>query len=120
MAQLFRRFPTRRLVPALLLLWGLAAAAAPVMAGDPAAGRRKAQACQACHGLDGIATMPMAPNIAGNDELYLQKQLKAFRSGTRTDEMMSVVAEGLTDADIADLAAWYAAIAITVIPPTLP
>jgi cytochrome c553 len=64
--------------------------------------------------------MPMAPNIAGNSELYLQKQLKAFRAGTRTDELMSVVAKGLSDADIGDLAAWYAAIEISVTPPDLP
>ncbi len=100
----------------LLLLAGLAGAA-PAVAGDLAAGRQKAQACRACHGLDGIATMPMAPNIAGNNELYLRNQLEAFRSGKRTNEMMSVVAKGLSDQDIADLAAWYGAIEIEV---TLP
>ncbi|MEX0759723.1 MAG: cytochrome c, partial [Tistlia sp.] len=93
---------------------------APALAGDVGAGRRKAIACQACHGLDGLATMPMAPNIAGNNELYLQNQLKAFRSGARSNEMMSVVAKDLSDADIADLAAWYAAIEISVTLPDLP
>lgn len=107
-----------RFAVAFLGLALLAASAVPAatsaLAGDLAAGREKAQVCQTCHGIDGIATMPMAPNIAGNNELYLRKQLEAFRSGQRTDEMMSVVAEGLSDEDIADLAAWYSAIEITV------
>lgn len=105
-------------LPALVLA-GALVAAGPAAAGDPAAGKRKAQACQACHGIDGIATMPMAPNIAGNNELYLRNQLQAFRSGKRTNEMMSVVAQSLSDADIADLAAWYAAIEIEVTLPEL-
>ena len=45
--------------------------------------------------------------------LYLETQLKAFRSGKREHEIMSVVAKDLTDDDIADLAAWYASIKIT-------
>ncbi|SMF02365.1 Cytochrome c553 [Tistlia consotensis] len=107
---------------AFALLCGLLAAtllaAGPAAAGDAAAGRKKAQVCQPCHGLDGIAKIPMAPNLAGNNELYLRKQLEAFRSGQRTNEMMSVVAKGLSDADIANVAAWYSSIEITVkLPP---
>ena len=85
----------------------------PAMAADAAAGRKKAGVCQTCHGLDGIATMPIAPHIAGESEIYLQSQLKAFRSGKRTHEIMSVIAKDLSDEDIADLAAWYASIEIT-------
>jgi len=83
-------------------------------AGDAGAGREKARACRTCHGLDGIATMPIAPHLAGESEIYLQTQLRAFRSGKRVHEMMSVVAKGLSDEDIADLAAWYASIRIEV------
>jgi len=86
----------------------------PVAAGDPAAGREKARACATCHGIDGLAKMPIAPHLAGESEIYIQTQLRAFRSGKRTHEMMSVVAKGLTDEDIADLAAWYASIHIEV------
>lgn len=83
-------------------------------AGDVAAGRAKAVMCQACHGMDGLAKTPDAPNIAGQVEPYLVAQLQAFKSGTRKNEAMSVVAPDLTDADIDNLAAYYAAIEITV------
>ena len=69
--------------------------------------------CRACHGLNGVAVAIDAPNIAGDSEIYLERQLKAYRSGERKHEQMSVIAEGLEDADIADLAAWYASIKIT-------
>lgn len=99
----------------LLLLPGLAlvlAQALPVLAADAAAGRQKARQCQTCHGIDGIAKIPIAPHLAGESQIYLQTQLKAFRSGKREHEMMSVVAKDLSDEDIADLAAWYASIQI--------
>lgn len=101
--------------PAFLILGLLAAAAAhPALAADPEAGRKLALRCQACHGLDGIAKMPNVPHIAGESELYLTKQLKAFRAGERKDPQMSLMAKNLTDSDIADLAAYYARIEITV------
>ena len=84
---------------------------------DAAAGRQLAGQCQTCHGIDGIAKIPIAPNLAGESQIYLEKQLKAFRSGTREDEMMSVVAKNLTDEQISDLAAWYASIQISVTMP---
>ena len=84
------------------------------VAGDVAAGRAKAMMCQACHGLDGLAKTPDAPNIAGQVEPYLVTQLQAFKTGARKSEAMSVVAPDLTDADIDNLAAYYAAIEITV------
>ncbi|YBV97344.1 cytochrome c [Phyllobacteriaceae bacterium JZ32] len=92
----------------LIALTGVAKAA------DIKAGRQLASAqCRTCHGLDGIAQIPVAPHLAGESEIYLQTQLKAFRSGKRQSEMMSVVAKNLRDDDIANVAAWYAAIEIT-------
>jgi cytochrome c553 len=76
-------------------------------AADVKAGRAKAVQCQACHGMDGLAKVPEAPNLAGQNEDYLVKALKDFRSGARQNEMMSVVAKPLSDADIANLAAFY-------------
>ena len=73
--------------------------------------------CRTCHGLDGTAVMPVAPNIAGEPAAYLAAQLKAFRCGARKQEMMSVVAAGLSDRQIADVAAWYAAQTATAMPP---
>jgi cytochrome c553 len=105
----------RRLGVALLIL---AAAAGPAAAaGDAKAGRQKALQCQACHGLDGQAKLPDAPNLAGQNDIYLAKALKDYRSGARRNPMMSVVAGKLADQDIADLAAYYAAIPVTVGPP---
>jgi cytochrome c553 len=101
---------------------GLAAAAAVMIvlaggaegAGQASAGRAKAAQCQPCHGLDGVARQPNAATIAGESEIYLAKQLKAFRAGERQDPQMSLIAGGLSDQDIADLAAWYSSIKITV------
>ena len=84
------------------------------MAGDAKAGRQKALQCQTCHGLDGQAKLPDAPNLAGQGEIYLAKALKDYRSGARKNEMMSLVSRNLKDEDIADLAAYYAAIPVTV------
>lgn len=83
--------------------------------GDIAQGRIVANQCAVCHGLDGIARMPDAPNIGGESVFYLQKQLKAFRSGERTHPQMSIIAQGLSDEDIADVAAYYSAIVIEVV-----
>ncbi|MFT5643553.1 MAG: cytochrome c553 [Janthinobacterium sp.] len=92
----------------------LVAAAAAGAAGDVQQGRQKAQMCQACHGVDGIATMPGTPNLAGQVEMYTAMQLSAFKAGTRQNAQMSVVAQMLTPQDIEDLAAYYAAIEISV------
>jgi cytochrome c553 len=76
-------------------------------AGDPLVGKQKAGMCRTCHGLDGVAKIPIAPHIGGETATYIASQLQAFRSGARVQEMMSVVAQGLDDQAIADLAAWY-------------
>ena len=103
--------------PALLLALAVLALPVAADAGDAEAGRKKANACRTCHGIDGLAKIPIAPHLAGESEIYLQTQLRAFRSGKRRHEMMSVVAGSLSDEDIADLAAWYASIEIEVRPP---
>ena len=87
---------------------------APVLAGDLAAGRKKANVCRVCHGLNGIGLNPTVPHIAGESELYLAKQLKAFRSGDRRHPQMSIIAKSLSDEDIANVATWYSSIEISV------
>jgi cytochrome c553 len=99
---------------AAALVTGLSAIAADAAAQDIAAGRRKAIACQTCHGLDGLAKMPDAPHLAGQPAGYLARELRAYRAGTRRNEVMSVAAKSLSDEDIHDLAAYYAAIQIDV------
>ena len=78
--------------------------------GDPAEGRKKALQCQTCHGLDGVAKIPEAPHIGGQNEFYLIKSLRAYKDGLRKDDMMSIVVTDLSDDDIANLAAYYASL----------
>jgi cytochrome c553 len=100
---------------ALVVAFSLATTTGSALtAGNVAAGRQKANACQTCHGLDGLSKMPDAPNIAGDPEEYLVRQLSAFKKGERKNEMMSIVVQPLSDQDVADLAAYYAAIEVTV------
>lgn len=79
-------------------------------AGDREAGKRKAQACQGCHGMDGIAKVPGAPNLAGQNEQYFIKAMNDFRTGARKNEMMSVLIGQVKREDYADLAAYYASL----------
>jgi cytochrome c553 len=88
--------------------------AAQADAGDANAGRQKAEVCAVCHGFDGLAKIPEAPNLAGQSEGYLIEQITAFKSGERKNEMMSVVVQDLSDTDIENLAAYYSGIEISV------
>ncbi len=109
----FRYIPAATAVGLLLAVLGPSDA----QAADPALGRQKAKMCQTCHGIDGLARIPSAPHIAGESQIYIVTQLKAFRSGKRTHEIMSVIAQQLSDADIDNLAAWYSSIQISVTVP---
>lgn len=81
-----------------------------VYAGDAAAGKAKAAVCSACHGANGIAQIPMYPNLAGQKEQYLVLQLNAFRAGERKNMIMAPMAAALSDTDINDLAAYYSSL----------
>jgi len=83
------------------------AAAGERPAGDTAAGKALAKNCTACHGEEGAATNPAWPKLAGQKAGYLVNVLQAFRSGLRKGPMMASVVRGLSDADIANLAAYY-------------
>jgi cytochrome c553 len=90
---------------------------APAEAADARAGRQKIVVCQACHGLDGLSKNPEAPNLAGQIEGYMVKALKEYRSGERKNETMNIVAKEMSDEDMADISAYYAAIQVDVLPP---
>jgi cytochrome c553 len=113
------KVPISRLAVTLAVLAGttLLADAPPANAGDAKAGRQKALQCQTCHGLDGLAKIPQAPNLAGQPEDYLIKSLTDYKTGARRNEMMSVVAPALSETDIADLAAYFSSIEVEVTPP---
>lgn len=101
----------------LLLALAAFAAVGVAHAQDAAAGKAKAAMCATCHGANGIATQPDAPNLAGQSAIYVAAQLKAYRDGSRKHEIMSVMAKPLTDADIANLAAWFSSIKVEATPP---
>lgn len=77
-------------------------------AGDAAKGKEKSAVCAGCHGADGNSAAPNFPKLAGQYEGYVTKQLTEFRDGARKDPLMSGQAAGLSDEDIANLAAYYA------------
>ncbi len=90
-------------------------AASTAFAADPAAGKKVAQGtCAVCHGVDGIAKVPDAPHLAGENVGYLVRQLKAFKSGERKHEQMSIIAQSLDDTAMENVSAWYSQIKISV------
>jgi cytochrome c553 len=101
----------------ILALTLAAALAGAALAGDAAAGRQKAQMCAVCHGPMGIAAAPETPNLAGEPEGYIGRQLRAFRSGKRQHEVMNVIAKSLSDEDIDNVAAWFNSIKVTATAP---
>lgn len=89
-------------------------AAAPGLAtaADAAAGEKKAAVCAACHGKNGIAQIDGYPSLAGQNENYLVSSLKAYKNKQRSGGQAAVMqgqATGLSDEDIDNLAAYYAA-----------
>ena len=75
--------------------------------GDAAAGQAKSALCATCHGADGNSAIAMNPKLAGQNASYLVKQLNDYKSGARVNATMAAMAAGLSDEDIADIAAWY-------------
>lgn len=81
------------------------------ISGDAQAGAGKAAVCAACHGAQGVAIAPTFPNLAGQSATYLYVQLKEFHDGERNDPVMTAQAAALSDADMRDLASYYASLA---------
>ncbi len=93
---------------------GVASAPGLVAAdGDPEAGKAKAAVCAACHGANGIAQIPGYPNLAGQNEAYLIAALTAYKTKQRSGGQAVVMqgqAAGLSEEDIANLAAYYSSL----------
>ena len=98
-----------RFAGAALAVAILTAGAAPAFCADSEAGRAKSKVCATCHGPDGNAKIPGTPSLAGQPTMFTHWQLIKYRDGRRTDKQMSPFAAKLTDEDMADLAAFYAA-----------
>ena len=77
--------------------------------GDAAAGQAKAQGCATCHGEDGNSAAGSGfPRVAGQYQSYLVKTLQDYKSGKRKNPIMNGIADGLSEADMENLAAFYA------------
>jgi len=77
------------------------------------AGLPKSAICASCHGPVGISPVPTYPNLAGQNTLYIEYALRAYRAGERGGAqagMMYTVSQALTDTDITDLANYYASL----------
>lgn len=86
-----------------------------IASGDAEAGKAKSGVCAACHGVEGISSIPLNPNLAGQVPGYIAAQLQAFKSGERVNAIMAGQVINLSDADMADLDAYYAALPANVV-----
>ncbi|WP_036116112.1 MULTISPECIES: c-type cytochrome [Luteibacter] len=84
------------------------ALSAPVLAAPPVKPARLGL-CAACHGEDGMARIPGAPNLAGQKLDYLREALRQYRDGRRDIPVMRAATGPLTDAEVDHLAQWFAA-----------
>jgi len=115
------RMSLKRLGVCAVALAAACGTATTAWTADLSRGRKIATKCQACHGMNGLSRQPNAPNLAGQNAMYLEAQLRAFRSGARSDPQMTLIARGLAEDEIAEVVAWYAAIRIDVrLPDTSP
>lgn len=90
----------------LAIILSLSAAAS--QAADADAGKTRSAICQGCHGAAGVSNGGVFPNLAGQTAAYIGTQLKKFKTGERESATMTSIAEDLSDADIQNLAAYYA------------
>jgi cytochrome c553 len=107
-----KRIATIAILLAAALASPYAAAQTAAPAGDPAKGAQKVQMCQGCHGIIGWRTafpeVYRVPKIAGQHPAYLVAALKEYKNGSRSHPSMRAITSTLTDADMADIAAYYA------------
>ena len=93
--------------------WGQTPAAPAPAAGDAVLGAQKNSMCIGCHGIEGYKTafpeVYNVPRIGGQHAAYIVKALQAYKSGDRNHPSMKGIAATLSDKDMADLAAYYAA-----------
>ena len=110
---------TKLLIVALAsaLVAGTAAAQGGAPAGDAAKGREKVQMCQGCHGIDGWRTaypeVYRVPKLSGHNAAYIVAALKEYKGGNRGHPTMKAIAASLTEADMADIAAYYSQAPLT-------
>jgi len=79
-----------------------------VGSGNPVAGKPISELCQGCHGEFGLSLEELIPNLAGQYASYIAKQLRNFQSGERKHQIMSAMAMTINDADLTNIAAYFA------------
>jgi cytochrome c553 len=105
---LLRRFAGFAGLMALVYAGAAAAAAPQAPKADLARGQQIATTvCAACHGANGVSVAPANPHLAGQDAWYIQRQLAAFKAGTRVNPIMQGMAAGLTPEDMLSVGAYY-------------
>ena len=110
---------TKTLLCAALVALGTghASAQAPAPAGDAGKGREKVAMCQGCHGIDGWRTafpeVYRVPKLSGQNPQYIVLALKEYKNGNRGHPTMKAIAASLTDADMADIAAYFSQTPLT-------
>ena len=82
--------------------------AMPAAAGDAERGKSISAVCTACHGQDGNSIAGAFPSIAGQSERYIFNQMRDMKSGARNPGAMAGIADGFSEQDFSDLAAYYA------------
>ena len=87
-----------------------ALAAPPVLKGDAKAGQSKALSCFACHGEKGVSPNPLWPNLAGQKQEYMLKQINAFKAGERKDPLMAPQVAMLALKDLEDITAYFSSL----------
>ncbi len=95
------------LLMSLLMLVGIVPAVSAAD-GNPVKGQSLTSTCVACHGKDGNSIAGSFPNIAGQGENYLYKQMTEIQSGVRAAPLMAGILDNMSDQDLKDLAAYYA------------
>ena len=101
--------PMKTLLSTVAAMLLLGAATQALASGDAARGKQKSVTCAACHGAEGNSASADFPRLAGQNEDYLAHVLAHYKGGVkRKNAIMMGMAAGLSEQDMADLAAWFA------------
>lgn len=99
----------KKVLPSILSLFALLWSVCATAEGDAAAGEAKTIVCSACHGPTGASISNLYPNLAGQGEKYLLKQMRDIKSEARPVLEMTGMLVAMSDQDLEDIAAFYAA-----------
>ena len=102
-----RNADIRSILSAVVFMAAFLAAPAPAASADPVAGETKAASCRSCHGADGNSPFDGIPSLAAQPSIYIRTQIVLYREERREIPEMNAAVAHLSDADIADIAAYF-------------